>query len=246
MRYSIFDFDQSNTVRLGLDIIDLAILKWFADFRGTGGMKTVIEDNNVYYWINYAYMLEDMPILNMQKVALQRRFKKLCDCGVLIHKTDKVNGTFSMYGVGIEYENILSDRHNSKVEGSTQKYEGCDSKVRGVVLESTTKDPNTKDHNTKDNARQARKQCKEESKKTYGSFDNVRLTDEEHSKLVERFGLSGTKDRIENLSLYIKSKNAKYADHNATILAWERKKEEKVPLKEEKEKAGYSDGYKFV
>ena len=70
-----------------------------------------------------------------------------------------------------------------------------------------------------------------ESKKIY--MDVVELTDGEYQKLVERFGEYDTKDKIENLALYIKSKEAKYKCHYSTILSWDRKnaKEQAVATK---------------
>ena len=58
----------------------------------------------------------------------------------------------------------------------------------------------------------------------YQEFANVnKMTKEEHQKLIERFGEAGTRDKIENLSLYIASKGDKYKNHYATILAWEKR-----------------------
>jgi uncharacterized protein (DUF1697 family) len=51
---------------------------------------------------------------------------------------------------------------------------------------------------------------------------SVRLTKEEHQKLIEKFGEADAAERIENLSLYIRSKGDKYKSHYATILNWER------------------------
>lgn len=56
-------------------------------------------------------------------------------------------------------------------------------------------------------------------------FDNILLTEEEYQKLVERFGEVGTKDRLEALSLYKRSKGKRYKDDYATVLAWERREE---------------------
>jgi len=61
----------------------------------------------------------------------------------------------------------------------------------------------------------------------FGEFQNVKLTEEEKKKLINSFGESGTKDRIENLSQYIASKGKKYSSHYATILSWERKNKPK-------------------
>jgi len=62
-------------------------------------------------------------------------------------------------------------------------------------------------------------------------YPNVKITQEEQQKLIDLFGGAGTKDRIENLSLYIASKGDKYKSHYATILSWDkrdRKTKEKV------------------
>ena len=74
-------------------------------------------------------------------------------------------------------------------------------------------------------------QKKESAKKKHCFFDNILLTEEEYRKLVERFGEAGTKDRLENLSLYKKSRGKKYSSDYATILAWDKR-----------DKKGGSDG----
>ena len=62
------------------------------------------------------------------------------------------------------------------------------------------------------------------NKRLYGECQNVRLTEDEHKKLVDK-GYAGL---IEELSLYIASKGDKYKSHYATVLQWARKRE-KVP-----------------
>jgi hypothetical protein len=61
-----------------------------------------------------------------------------------------------------------------------------------------------------------------ESKEKYGELKNVLLTESEYKKLQGKFS-STLDDKIESLSLYIKSKGKKYASHYATILSWARK-----------------------
>jgi len=72
---------------------------------------------------------------------------------------------------------------------------------------------------------QKKKETKQKklNKRKYGEFNNVLLTDEEYQKLVTRFGVTGTTERIEGLSLGIESKGYKYQSHYATILAWEKR-----------------------
>lgn len=61
-------------------------------------------------------------------------------------------------------------------------------------------------------------------KDNYGEFKNVKLTKDENSKLIEKFGAKNTLDLIEELSGYIASKGKKYSSHYATILNWSRRK----------------------
>lgn len=64
-----------------------------------------------------------------------------------------------------------------------------------------------------------------EDKKTFGEqFHNIRLTPEEHAKLVERFGAQGATNWIDELSLAKASKGYKSVSDYATILAWERRR----------------------
>lgn len=56
-------------------------------------------------------------------------------------------------------------------------------------------------------------------------LSSVYLTTEEHSKLIERFGDEGVKQRIYDLNNGIMSKGYKYKSHYHTILSWERRHE---------------------
>ena len=59
------------------------------------------------------------------------------------------------------------------------------------------------------------------NKHIYGTAQNVFLSDDEYAKVKEK----GYEELIEELSLYMASRNKKYANHYMTILAWGRKRE---------------------
>jgi len=67
-------------------------------------------------------------------------------------------------------------------------------------------------------------------KKLY--LEAVRLTDDEHKKLIEKHGNELTGKAIEILNNYIKSKGKKYASHYHTLIGW--------PMKEAKQAGGGS------
>lgn len=68
-----------------------------------------------------------------------------------------------------------------------------------------------------------------------GEFENVLLSEEELEKLKERFPYDW-QEKIDRLSVYMKSKGKRYKSHYATILTWARKEE-----KPQQEKAGRLD-----
>jgi len=82
---------------------------------------------------------------------------------------------------------------------------------------------------------------KDKDKKIYGEFKNVQLTDDEFSKLKERFPKDYI-NRIENLSSYLASKNKKYKSHYATILNWSRKETKNEPTTNSKYAFAEKDG----
>lgn len=59
------------------------------------------------------------------------------------------------------------------------------------------------------------------TKNKYGEFNNVKLTDEEYSKLEE--AVNDREHYIEQLSIYLEQKGDKYKSHYATILNWYRR-----------------------
>lgn len=59
-----------------------------------------------------------------------------------------------------------------------------------------------------------------ETKKIYGSFKNVKLTDKEHARFIEEFGEANTNKVIEHLSAYKEEKGYKTKSDNLTIRRW--------------------------
>lgn len=62
------------------------------------------------------------------------------------------------------------------------------------------------------------------TKRTYGEFKKVKLTDSEYQKLVDKIGENNTQVMIDELDTYVASKGKKYSSHYATILSWTRKR----------------------
>lgn len=110
MKHTIEGFSQIEAIKLQtenqkIDVIDLVILRWLTDFNPEMS-KRVIDDEE-YFWVNYQYVLEQMPILSIEKRSLYRRLQKLCDLKILKHKNIKKNGNYSYYGFGENYSNLI-------------------------------------------------------------------------------------------------------------------------------------------
>ncbi|MEG2412213.1 MAG: conserved phage C-terminal domain-containing protein [Clostridium sp.] len=131
MKYTIMGFRQEKLVQLGLDTMDATILRYFIDFKESKGMKVKIVDGQAYYWIRYDGVLRELPILNMKKCTVQSRFFKLRDAGVLTHQVIREGGTYSYFGIGEKYIELISssvnvDDENIEDESSNQVKEASE------------------------------------------------------------------------------------------------------------------------
>lgn len=94
MKYTIEGFSQEEAIRLGLDVKDLVLLRWMVDFCGTGIMESLRMDGEKYYWFDYGYMLQNLPILHIQSVKyLGKRLREISmprDVGIKNHAAPPV------------------------------------------------------------------------------------------------------------------------------------------------------------
>lgn len=123
MKYTVFGFSQAKLIKLGLDIEDALILRYFIDFKDSGKMSKELFDTDVFYWVKYESIKKELPILNIGKDRIYRKLKKLVDAGILVHQTKKSGGTFSFYGVGKQYSSLITS-DNSTVNSTVKIPEG--------------------------------------------------------------------------------------------------------------------------
>lgn len=170
MKYSILGFKQERvlsltkevkdvkkdkTTTISIDVDDLLILSVIADISNRKSIRKVILEDGQYAWISYNVILEDLPILRIDKKQLRRRLDKLVEFELIDLKVERVNGsgTFVYIKIGKEYEtlkyNIDEERKYTIVQKST---EGVDKNVHGGGQKCLPKDSLTKqeDNNTDD------------------------------------------------------------------------------------------------
>ena len=131
MKYTIEGFSQEYALTLRnektrLDCIDLVILRWIVDFYPR--MSKITIDGKEYAWLCYQKLCDDLPIISISKRVFAERLKKLVEFDILVYKLIKENGTFTAYGFGNNYENLIA-----------KKVVGCSQNDNGGVVETTTK-----------------------------------------------------------------------------------------------------------
>lgn len=173
MKFTIMGFSQEKMIEFKMDLTDALILRWFVDFKDTGKMYSEVIEKDKFYWVNYKDgLLKDIPIINIDKVSIGRRMKKMSENGILKQYIKKEGGTFTMYCLGDKYSLLISS--TVRLESS----EGCTLKSNGVKLESSeglnlkvqTKNYSTKETNTLNNNSTKYNKV---SKKGQDSFDKL-------------------------------------------------------------------------
>ncbi|MBU5337266.1 hypothetical protein [Intestinibacter bartlettii] len=130
MKYTIMGFSQKAAYELGLDVTDLVILRWFVDFKDSGKMRSVLIDDEKYYWVFYKKLAEDIFILSFCKDTFYKRLKRMCDLDVLKKKKVCYGGNYVYYALGKNYSKLIRFEYNSKSAKSDQVYvdntQNCD------------------------------------------------------------------------------------------------------------------------
>ncbi len=116
MKYTMLGFSQQIAADYGLDLNDLAILRWFVDFKESGNMRSMKIDGDVYYWVFYDKISEELFIIKLQKSAIYKRLKKMCDCDILKKKTVSCGGNYSYFALGENYQELIKSQKYIKTK----------------------------------------------------------------------------------------------------------------------------------
>lgn len=99
MKYTIEGFAQDQLIELELDVLDALILRWFIDFAGTGNMKRLIHDHQIYYYVKYSGIISDLPVLGISSTkGIGKRFDRYVDKKLLAKTVQRQgNGTLLFF-----------------------------------------------------------------------------------------------------------------------------------------------------
>lgn len=124
MKFTILGFSSKIAKQLQIDYIDLFILRWFTDFVNTRRMISRVEDGVKYYWVDYSKFMEDYDLLSIQKDAVYKRFKKMCEKDILKRITIKHRGTYSYFAFSKNYDLLVNYKVNyASSQENREKYE---------------------------------------------------------------------------------------------------------------------------
>lgn len=129
MKFSLFGFSQPAAFDLKLDLCDLSILRWFADFKDSGYMVSREIDGKMFYLVSYTAVAQQLVILNMGRDAVYRRFKKFCDKKILEKRVIYDEAKLVFFAPGENYAKLedfsFIDEHLKETQENDDDDDDC-------------------------------------------------------------------------------------------------------------------------
>jgi len=186
----------------------------------------------VYLYTNSHISLTDIYKVHLRVVQLETGYDsstlklvmdKLQDYGIIKHKDYLWFKLLKEDFAGLKYsgstnENAI-DKYNEEIPNEIKDYFEIDTSMYTTMDSTYKSEIRNKELKIINNKPEIH---------LFGEFENVKLTEEEYNKLVEKLGENNTKLMIEELSTGIASKGYKYKSHYATILSWSRRRVNKI------------------
>lgn len=148
MKYTILGFQQHKLIENKLTVEDALILRVIKDMYSSVSMEFLEHEGNKYMWINYTYLLEQLPIMGTKR-NLMRKIEKygneLLILRLLKHERKGQKGNYSY---------ICPTRKLDELQDfdlMTESHKGYDRNGIRVMTKSHNKDSSIKDSSVKDN-----------------------------------------------------------------------------------------------
>lgn len=168
MKYTIEGFAQDKLIELELDVSDALILRWFIDFAGTGNMKRLIHDHQIYYYVKYSGIISDLPILGINSTkGIGKRFDRYVEKGLLLKTVQRQgNGTILFFAPTRKF---LELQYNS-TKGTVVPFVESPSNQGDSYIQ------NELDFDGKENIQSSQQNCEGEKTTTMTSKNTVKGT----------------------------------------------------------------------
>ena len=168
MKYTIEGFAQDQLIELELDVSDALILRWFIDFAGTGNMKRIIHDHQIYYYVKYSGIISDLPVLGISSTkGIGKRFDRYVEKGLLRKTVQRQgNGTILFFA---PTRKLLELQYNS-TKGTVVPFVESPSNQGDSYIQ------NELDFDGKENIQPSQQNCEGEKTTTITSKNTVKGT----------------------------------------------------------------------
>lgn len=198
MKYTLFGFGQAESVSLGLDLVDLALLRHILDFWPA--MEKVLHDGHEYGWVSAQHVSDELPIIGAKPQAVRRRLKALCDMGLIDGHTPKPR----------KGENRKAYYRPLPALAALQR--------NGAPKHQATTKPAP--------AREPTKKAANKGRKGYGEYGHCMLTEKEFETLKVEFP-TDWQAWIRRVDEYCESTGKGYKNGLATTRSWARRDAER-------------------
>lgn len=200
MKYTILGFQQQKLIENKLNVEDAFILRTIKDMYASASMEFKMIDNKRYMWINYSYLLEQIPIVGSKR-NLMRKIEKYGEETLLLRILE-----FTRNGKKGKFAYIKPTERLDSLEDfdlMTKSHKGYDKSDIRVMTKSHNKDTSIKDTSIKDNKHI--------------------LSDTDKDKLNETFHNIDIEFYLDKIKAYEEEKGKKYKNYYTTIQNWARR-----------------------
>jgi len=210
MKYTILGFQQEKLIENKLSVEDAFILRTIKDMYSSATMEFKDFDGVKYMWINYTYLLEQIPIIGTKR-NLKRKIEMYGKDLLLLRNLTNVRkgkkGNFSYISPTAKLDALQDYDIMTETPNPMDRIALPLGQNRPRVrTESPNKDTSIIDHSIKD----TKTQCS----------DNVSLLPAEYETLVEKYGIPNTNTMIEKLGAYKQSNGKTYKSDYGAINSW--------------------------
>lgn len=170
-----------------------------------------------------------MAKLEIDKKAVINCRNRLIQSGLIEYKSRGTKKA-GLYKIRVLYRNKkeTNGSTNTSISPSISTFKETNQRINQGTNEYPNTEPMTVPYINK-TKQDKKKNKKSSSRKKFGEYQNVVLTDEELVKLKTEFPIDW-EERIERLSGYLASTGKTYKSHLATIRNWARREQKNTPM----------------
>lgn len=148
LKYNILGFKQEKLIENNLSTEDALILRTIKDMYSSSGMEFITENNVRYMWMNYTYLLRQLPIVGSKRNLMRRiEFygKELFLLRVLKKEKRGIKGNFSYISPTEKLDSLQDlDLMTKSHKVMTKTHKPYDKIAQALMTESHNKDSSNK------------------------------------------------------------------------------------------------------